>query len=146
MAVQAFIIAVIAALAALGVMALWSRWRASRTGTRPLDGRLEPESRFVIRLSDSEVVCERPDGKIERVAWGELQKVEILTTSDGPFAPDVYWLLHGIGGGCAVPQGATGDKALLERLQALPGFDNRPLIEAMASTSDRRFLCWQRPA
>jgi len=35
--------------------------------------RLEPESRFIVRMSDDEVVCERPDGKVERVAWSELR-------------------------------------------------------------------------
>jgi hypothetical protein len=105
---------------------------------------LQPESQFVVRLSDTEVICERPDGKVERVGWADLQKVEVVTTGDGPFAPDVFWVLHGTDGGCAVPQGATGDTQLLERLQTLPGFDNRAFIEAMSSTSDRRFLCWQR--
>jgi hypothetical protein len=99
-----------------------------------------------VRLSDTEVVCERPDGKIERVGWPDLQTVEVITTGDGPFAPDVFWVLHGAGSGCAVPQGATGESTLLERLQALPGFDNNALIAAMSSTSERRFLCWQRTA
>jgi hypothetical protein len=108
--------------------------------------RLYPESRFIIRLSDSEVVCERPDGRVERVGWGDLQKVEVVTTSDGPMAPDVFWVLHGTTGGCAVPQGATGEEELLERLWALPGFDTRVFIEAMSCASDRRFLCWQRAA
>ena len=108
--------------------------------------RLEPESQFIVRLSDSEIVCERPDGEVERVSWADLQKVEVVTTSDGPFVPDVFWVLHGTAGGCAVPQGATGDRQLLERLQTLPGFDNGAVIEAMTCVSDRRFLCWQRAA
>jgi hypothetical protein len=97
-----------------------------------------------VRLSDSEVVCKRPDGKVERVAWADLQKVEVVTTGDGPFAPDVFWVLHGTDGGCAVAQGATGDSQLLERLEALPGLDNYAFIEAMSSTSNSRFLYWQR--
>ena len=108
--------------------------------------RLEPESRFLVRLSDSEVVCEQPDGRVERVGWSDLQQVEVVTTGDGPFAPDVFWMLRGTSGGCAVPQGATGDEELLERLQALPGFDYQAFIEAMSSASDRRFVCWQRAA
>jgi hypothetical protein len=108
--------------------------------------RLAPERRIVVRVSDSEIVCERPDGQAERVRWEDLQQVEVVTTGDGPFAPDVFWVLHGTDGGCVVPQGATGDRTLLERLQTLPGFDNTVFIEAMASTSDRRFMCWQRPA
>lgn len=52
-------------------------------------------------------------------------------------------MLHGGDGcGCAVPQGAEGFPALLERLQRLPGFDNRAVIEAMGSASPERFPCW----
>ena len=159
MPAQPLIIAALAGAAVWGLIEAWMRWRASRMSSRVLDralhperyaseprAPLEPESRFVVRLSDSEVVCERPDGKVERVGWADLQKVEVVTTGDGPFAPDVFWVLHGTDGGCAIPQGATGDSQLLERLQALPGFDNKAAIEAMSSASDRRFLCWQRTA
>jgi hypothetical protein len=151
------IVAAIAGLLVWVVLELWIQWRASRTVSRALDrarrpdrhaseppARLRPESRVVVRVSASEIVCERPDGAVERVGWADLETVEIVTTSDGPFAPDVFWVLHGRDGGCAVPQGATGDRLLLERLQALPGFDNNAVIEAMSSTSRRRFLCWQR--
>ena len=105
-----------------------------------------PESRFVVRLSDLEIVCERADGKVEQVRWTDLQKVEVVTTCDGPFAPDVFWILQGTDGNCAIPQGATGESQLLERLQALPGFDNCGLVEAMSSAIDGRFLVWQRTA
>lgn len=157
MQMRPLILAMIAGVVVWGLIELWIRRRASRTIARALGRarhperygaeprkRLEPESRFVVRLSDSEVVCERPDGRVERVGWMDLQKVEVVLTGDGPLAPDVFWVLHGAEGGCAVPQGATGDSQLLERLQALPGFDNHAFIEAMSSTSDRRFLCWQR--
>jgi hypothetical protein len=159
MDIYSVIIFAIAGVALWGLNELWTHWRVSRAAARALDralhperhaseppAPLEPESRFVVRMSDTEVVCERPDGKIERVGWADLRRVEVVTTGDGPFAPDVFWVLHGTEGGCAVPQGATGDSQLLERLQALPGFDNGAFIEAMSSASDRRFLCWQRAA
>ena len=130
--------AIIASGIVVGLVLTWRRRRVM-----PRD--LEPERQFIVRISDTEVACERPDGKTERVGWDDLQRVEILTTSDGPMASDVFWLLHGTNGGCAIPQGATGERALLERLQALPGFDNAQVIEAMGSATDRRFLCWQKP-
>lgn len=93
---------------------------------------------------DTCVTCVRPDGESESVSWSELQKVEILTTDEGPFQEDVYWLLHGQAGGCAVPQGAEESNNLLTRLQQLPGFNNSAVIEAMRCTDNRRFLCWER--
>lgn len=107
---------------------------------------LQPESQFIVRLSDSEVVCEHPDGQTERVAWEELQEFLIVTTDEGPCIPDVFWVLEGSPTSrCVIPQGATGDKALLARLQELPGFDNTAFLHAMSSTENDTFLCWKRP-
>ena len=150
MTIEAIILAVVA-LVIVSLMGWWlsrSRVQAGHREPHPSKQRtrLDPESRFIVRLSDSEVVCERPDGKTERVAWSDLQRVEIVTTSDGPMVPDVFWVLHGTDGGCAIPQGATGEEELLDRLHALPGFDNGRMIEAMCCATDNRFLCWQRAA
>ena len=108
--------------------------------------RLEPESGFVVHLSDSDIACERPDGEVERVAWNELRKVEVITTPEGPLAPDMFWLLEASDGDCAIPSGATGEPELIKRLQALPGFNNDALIAASGCTSNGRFLCWQKAA
>lgn len=68
----------------------------------------------------------------------DLQRVEILTTDQGPFRPDVFWVLHGSETSCVGPQGATGERELLDRLQKLPGFRNEAVIKAMPSTENRR--------
>jgi len=90
------------------------------------------------------VSCESPEGTIEKIQWDEIDKIEIVTTSDGPFLPDVFWVLIGTEKQCVVPSGATGEKQLLTRLQALPGFHNEVLISAMSCTADRHFTCWIR--
>jgi hypothetical protein len=90
----------------------------------------------------------RPDGVREAVRWDDLAEVGIVTTDEGPWSEDVFWLLIGSDGrsGCAVPQGADGANELLVALQKLPGFDNQAVIEAMGSTSNAKFLCWKRNA
>lgn len=97
-----------------------------------------------VGCDDEGVTLHRPEGP-ERLAWSELAEVEIVTTDDGPFADDVFWVLHGGGKGLVVPQTAAGTDALLERLQALPGFRNEAVIQAMGSDGPGRFLCWRRP-
>lgn len=128
---------------------------ASRTSNKVLNSltdenqsaaRLMPESSYVVVLDKQKIVCNRPDGTHEQVAWDDLQKVEILTTEDGPFAPDIFWILHGTQSGCVIPQGATGDAELFAQLQALPDFDNAAVIEAMGSTSKATFVCWTSPS
>src|SRR5713226_6807947 len=105
---------------------------------------MQPEQAFVITLTDEDVTCQRPNGLVEAVNWDDLQAVIVETNDQGPIAMDVYWLLVGKKGGCIIPQGATGEDELLSRLQALEGFDNAALIEAMSSTENQRFLCWKR--
>ena len=107
----------------------------------------QPEASYVVHVSDTEVRCDRPDGGVERVAWDDLQAVIVHTTAAGPAMPDVFWILAGTStsSDCVIPHGATGDSALLERLQKLPGFDNEAFIRSMSSTDDQKFLCWQRP-
>ncbi|MCA9235363.1 MAG: hypothetical protein KDA44_07815 [Planctomycetales bacterium] len=69
----------------------------------------------------------------------------VETNDSGPWQTDVFWLLIGqdVESGCVVPQGAIGAIELLERLQALPDFNNDSFIAAMESTENKRFLCWE---
>ncbi|MCS7166545.1 MAG: hypothetical protein RMI91_13330 [Gemmatales bacterium] len=103
-----------------------------------------PTNRFFVELSDSGVSVIFSDGTSRSVAWDDLQRVEIVTTDQGPFLPDVFFVLYGSATKCIVPQGIEGDTQLLERLQRLPGFRNEAVIEAMCCPTNRRFLCWER--
>jgi hypothetical protein len=97
-----------------------------------------------VSFDDSAITRTMPDGKIETVRWADLYEVGIITTDEGPLNEDVFWILAGSNGGCAVSGGAQGMKELLERLQRLPGFDNAAVIEAMGSTTNKKFQCWKR--
>jgi len=112
------------------------------------DQPLYPESLFKVAVTDSEIVAHRPDGTIERVAVAELKELYIVTTSAGPWAPDVWWLFVGSseGSGCSFPGGATGEQDTLRFAEQLPGFDYTAFTSAMGSTSDAKFLCWRAAA
>lgn len=104
----------------------------------------KPEVAYVVSVTDEGVSCARASGLVETVAWAELKEVSIVTNDEGPFALDVMWLLVGETGGCVVPQGATGEDELLAKLQSLAGFDNEAVIAAMGSTTNRKFVCWEK--
>lgn len=103
-----------------------------------------PELCEVVTFDGERIVCTMRDGKQETVVWADLQNVTILTTDDGPFSEDVFWVLSGSETGCLVPSEAKGIKELLPRLQQLPGFNHEAVIRAMGSTTNEKFLCWQR--
>jgi hypothetical protein len=105
---------------------------------------MNPDGRWIVTIKDDEIACTRPDGSIEFIKWSNLQAVLIETTDQGPFVSDLFWVLIGDVSACIIPQDAEGSEELLKRLQMLPGFNNQAVIEAMGSTQNRRFTCWQR--
>ena len=107
---------------------------------------LSDEAKWIVIVSELELSCMRPNGALEAVAWDDLEVVAIETTDEGPFVADVFWNFAGKTSSCVVPLGATGDEALLTRVQSLPGFDNEMLVKAMTSTSNERFVLWRRNA
>jgi hypothetical protein len=110
--------------------------------------RLQSEARFVVSISNRGVSCRHPSGQKQSIDWDDLHAVVIATNGTGPWGTDVWWWLKGPDGKpwCSIPQGATGEDELLERLQRLPGFDNQKMIQAMSCTENQAFVCWGRPS
>lgn len=97
-----------------------------------------------VTFDDEKIVRPLADGGLEVIRWEQVDTVSVVTTDDGPSAPDVYFLIQGDGTGCLVPNEADGAKELLVRLQELPDFDNEAFVLAMGSIGNAEFLCWQR--
>jgi hypothetical protein len=88
------------------------------------------------------------DGRSESIRWSEIREIAIVTTADGPWSDDVFWLFLSADQkkGCLVSNNADGFKLLLPRLQTLPGFDNRAVVAAMGSATENKFLVWRTAA
>ena len=99
-----------------------------------------------VTFDESGVTCLATGRADQFIAWKSLTEVGILTTDDGPFLEDVFWVLVGEAesNACIVPQSASGTQALLARLQELPGFDNSAVMRAMTCAESNRFVCWRR--
>jgi hypothetical protein len=81
----------------------------------------------------------------EHVAWSDIMRVRILTTDQGPQLEDVYFVIEGKdGNGCMVSHELAVRGGLLNALhERLDGVDNKEVIEAMLSTSNRVFTIWE---
>lgn len=99
-----------------------------------------------VTFDERGVVFEGADGRREGIVWRELRAVTVITTDEGPWRDDVFWLLEGAEGGCVVPSEAEGMPEFLERLQRLPGFNNQTVIAAMGCAQNGRFACWSAAA
>jgi hypothetical protein len=92
-----------------------------------------------------QIVVTRPNGRIDSLLWSDLGVVGVVTTDDGPFATDLFWLLQSSDKrqSLTVPLGAIGESDLLHMMQArLKGFDNMAVVEAMSSVGNTGFTVW----
>jgi hypothetical protein len=105
---------------------------------------LSPRRRENVQVDDKGVIVVTDKGRDE-VRWADVTRARIITTSAGPWAEDVYFVLETTESkSCIVPHDAAVRTKLLEEMQArLPGVDDRKVIEAMGSTSKNSFVIWE---
>jgi hypothetical protein len=124
-------------LIAAGSLALFGRLRRPRAAGKAPDCGVSIDDEWIRRRGPS---------LDEAVRWDDVERIMIVTTDDGPWSEDVFWLFIGRNGsGCAVPGGVVGD-ALFDRLKRLPGVDYEAVITAMGSAVHASFEVWTRPA
>lgn len=107
--------------------------------------RLRRREKETIQLDDKGVL--RAQGAIrEQILWKDVAEIRIITTDEGPYRDDVFFVLAGANGtGCLVPHTAATRVKLFEELQArFPDLSNDLVVQAMASTSNNNFLVWKR--
>ena len=107
---------------------------------------LYPEASWTIASDAEGIRATDQTGASMFVSHADLSSVAIETNDSGPWGADVWWLLFGLDGAlaCAFPQGATGEKEVINMLMALPGFSNEELVRAMGSTDNAVFQIWRR--
>jgi hypothetical protein len=119
--------------------AWWHRRRQERREA------LQLESKAVVSFDASGISAVFPGGRTEAIAWSEVERVAIETNDSGPWGDDFWWLLEGETKRCAYPQGTTGEmEAMAIFPSRFPGFSHKAVIAANSSTSNARFLCWER--
>jgi hypothetical protein len=103
------------------------------------------ERKVIVSIDETGISAAFPSGKVEALAWPEVERVAIETNDSGPWGADLWWLLEGNGKRCTYPQGATGEVEAMAAFPAkFPGFRHEAVIEASGSTSNARFVCWER--
>jgi hypothetical protein len=133
--------AVLATAIAVGcTLAPWFRAASARRQARRrdrLDGTLTVDHRGVTRVAGQQR---------ETVAWQDLVSVRIRTTSDGPRAEDMFFVLTGTDGtSCVVPNRLAVAARLLTALQErLPDLDNKAVARAAGVCTEAWFTIWAR--
>ena len=123
-------------------LTIGSRRRAARRGKR----RRQPEEDWLVSLTGERLSVADPKGETRELVMADLSRVVIETNDSGPWGSDFWWLLFGPDGELvlAFPQGASGEKAAMDRLLALPGFDHEAMTRAACCVDNATFPVWER--
>ncbi|KDP85903.1 hypothetical protein CF70_011070 [Cupriavidus sp. SK-3] len=116
----------------------------------------DPAQPFVVNLYDDRVVVHRPDGQREELEWDAIERVVVRVSNREPWAGPAWLILvgdpaaDGTPRGCVVPLNAVNHAALVERLQAFPGFSQQKLDNALRDAAAGKHRtdanCWKRGA
>ncbi|MBC8043688.1 MAG: undecaprenyldiphospho-muramoylpentapeptide beta-N-acetylglucosaminyltransferase [Rhizobacter sp.] len=105
---------------------------------------MQSSSGWTVGYDDEKIWSVSPSGERRELNWPEIKGVFVETNDQGPWADDVWWMVSGEKFSVMFPNGAAGEKEILERLQRLPNFNNEELIKAMTSTDNRLFIIWDK--
>lgn len=99
-----------------------------------------------VECDNDKIVRYVPDGSIESVEWSMLNEIRIITTDEGPWSEDIYWLFIGINEseGCAVSNSAEGFSKLFDYFENLSGFKDDIVVKAMGCTTNASFTVWEK--
>jgi hypothetical protein len=121
----------------------WNRKRQERRQER-IDALLF-ERKIVVSFDNVRLSAVYPDGTTETIAWPEVQRIAIETNDSGPAGADFWWVFESDTKRCVFPKGATGEPEAVDVVSSrFPGFNDLAVIKAIGSTSNARFVCWER--
>ena len=105
---------------------------------------IQYEQQWRLSVQDDYVELIDDKGQKSGVHRKELAAVAIKTYDSGPATDDIWWVLisKDLQVACTYPQGADGEKAVLDWLLALPGFRHEEMVKAMGSTQNETFIVW----
>ena len=102
-----------------------------------------PGEAYRLTITANEIACEHPKRDRETIRWEAVTEIRLVTTSDGPWQPDVWLLFVGDSQGCSIPTEAKDfDKLWPELKQRFPGLDYQALIAA--GTTESQKTIWKK--
>ena len=102
-----------------------------------------PGGPYQVIITEHSLTCAHPKRPTESIRWDQVEEITLVTTSDGPFLPDVWYVFTGDGAGCSVPSEAKGFDELWDIFRSrFPTIDYEAMIAA--GTYDDEKVLWNR--
>ena len=84
------------------------------------------------------------DDHDKTLLFKDIIAIKIVTTDEGPWLPDVFWVIRTSEATITIEGDAPFFPIILVLLQKIPGFDNDIVIKAMQSTDYAEFIAYRK--
>jgi hypothetical protein len=102
-----------------------------------------PGGPYEVTVTDLNLTCTHPKRPTEVIRWDHVEQITLVTTSDGPFLPDLWYVFSGVEVGCSVPSEAKGFDQLWEIFKLrFPEIDYEAMISAR--TGETKKVIWEK--
>ncbi|GEM_PF-1970481 len=105
------------------------------------------ENTPVFELTEEGALFGYPHELKQELTWEKVTKIEILTSSEGPWSEDLWWAIfqEGMEEPALIPNCTKNITAIFEVLETrFNGVSMENIQKAMGSTSNAQFLIWQK--
>ncbi len=107
--------------------------------------KLIEEQTPVLKVDGKSGSVEYPGEEKRQIPWNAVRRIQLLTTDEGPWSEDVWWLFYlaGVDDPVVVPHGSQGNEKVFDVLEKhFSGANMEAVIKAMGSTSNATFDVW----
>lgn len=126
---------------ALSIIALFITIKKSNTQKYVWD--TTPGGSFSLIITEHEIACEHPERERESVPWDEITEIMLVTTDEGPFLPDMWFVFMGKSKGCSVPSEAKGIDLLWDEIKKRFNNFNYDAVIQAGTDNDQKIL-WKK--
>ena len=102
---------------------------------------------YSYRLTEDGITRHDSDGTIKQVNWNDVSKISIVTTDQGPFVDDFYYVFCTDQNVLFVPLDWGVKLELIHHMhEHFPNVDFEAMIKASGSAENAEFFVWARGA
>ena len=92
------------------------------------------EDLYEVEITNQFIQVIKPNGKIERISWIDIEEIKLQNTTEGPFLPDIWLILMGKNSVCSIPHGNKKYDEIYDIVSEYEGFNHKNVIKSMSCT------------
>ena len=104
----------------------------------------QPEDLYDIIVTEDMITVVAPSNETGQIRWTDINEIWFYNTDKGPIEPDVWLVLIGESGKCALPQGNKIADEVYYTVSKYENFNYKNAIASATCTDNVQFLLWKR--